>query len=241
MSTVESTGSTNLDLVAAVERGAAGDGSVLRAEHQTRGRGRLDRTWDAPAGANLLASIVFGAASAHPVRLTQAVGVAALDAVEDAVSDRFGEVVPGRLGLKWPNDVLLDDRKLAGVLAQRTSTGAVVVGIGLNIAWSPPGAAQLVADLELEVSPAELLDRLLRRLTDFCELPDERQHARYVRHLATIGRRVRLELPSGDDVVADAVGVDLDGRLLLTDRNGGSRVVDVGDITHLRMLSDDPA
>ncbi|MEM1334906.1 MAG: biotin--[acetyl-CoA-carboxylase] ligase, partial [Actinomycetota bacterium] len=139
---VAETTSTNADLLDEVDRVPDGpDHVVLRADHQTAGRGRLDRRWEAPPGANLLVSILFRQPPARPQVLTQAVACAALAAV-----DRWCSPNGVAAGLKWPNDLVVDDRKLAGVLAQRHETGPVVVGIGLNVGWAPDGAAAL-ADL----------------------------------------------------------------------------------------------
>jgi len=222
------TGSTNADLLAWADSGTAPDRSVLRADHQTAGRGRLDRRWDAPRGANLLASILFLEPPSVPTMLTQAVGRAALDSIE-TVAERD---LTGRLALKWPNDLLLEGRKLSGVLAQRSvRTGAVVVGLGLNIAWAPEGAASLQHDLGLEVTPDALLDELLRHLDGLLRAPD--LMARYRARLSTLGSRVRVELPAGGVLEGVATDIDADGRLLVDD---GTAVValDVGDIVHLR-------
>src|SRR6056297_227208 len=114
---VPETGSTNTDLLEAAERGDAGDRTVLRADHQTAGRGRLDRRWDAPPGANLLVSIAFVPVPATPAEATQRVGLAAVAAVRAHL--------PGAtVGLKWPNDVLLDGAKLGGILAQRSAAAS---------------------------------------------------------------------------------------------------------------------
>ncbi len=222
---VAETGSTNTDLIDALARATMGDGevadrTVLVADHQTVGRGRLDRRWDAPAGANLLVSVAFVEVPATPVSLTQRIGLAAVDAARRARPD-------ATVMLKWPNDVLLDDRKLAGVLAQREpSTGAVVVGIGLNVGWAPEGAARL-GD---RTTPAAVLGDLL---VAFDALgPDVAE--RYRRDLTTLGRDVRVELPSGDVLEGRAVDVDADGRLVVEDRPGSLRVVDVGDVVHAR-------
>ena len=107
--------------MAAAASGAP-DRSVLVADHQTAGRGRLDRRWDAPPGANLLVSILFRTVPSPASALTQRVGLAAIDACRAAAGV---EAV-----LKWPNDLLLDDRKLAGILAQRAADGSIVVGLG---------------------------------------------------------------------------------------------------------------
>src|SRR5688572_8299595 len=112
VSEVDSTGSTNTDLLAACEAGAP-DRTVLRTDHQLAGRGRLDRRWDAPPRANLLVSILFLDVPEHPGELTRRIGLAALDACRACAG-----VEPT---LKWPNDLLLDtagtgERKLGGIL-----------------------------------------------------------------------------------------------------------------------------
>ena len=131
---VPATGSTNDDLLAAAATGAP-DRSVLVADHQTAGRGRLGRRWEAPPGVNLLVSILFRTVPSPASALTQRMGLAAIDACRatagvDAV-------------LKWPNDLLVDERKLAGILAQRAADGSIVVGLGLNVGWAPDGAVSL--------------------------------------------------------------------------------------------------
>ncbi len=252
--TVAETGSTNADVLAGIDRGETLARTVLRADHQTAGRGRLDRRWDAPAGANLLASLCFaseplapgdsGSAVIQPVELTQAVGLAAVHAV-----DRFaveGEHTDGsvRAGLKWPNDVLLGDAKLAGVLAQRSPSGEIVVGIGLNVGWAPDGAACLSRDLGVDVEPAQFLDVMLTELDAHLSCARDERRRRYVERLHTLGRTVRIQMPAGDDVVGVAEGVDESGRLLVragTDAaaSGEVRAIDVGDIVHLRTPTND--
>ncbi len=218
---VAETGSTNDDLLAAVEDGSAGHRSALATDHQTAGRGRLDRRWEAPPGANLLVSLAFTEGTGDPAHLVQRVGVAAVDAVRALVDE------PELVGLKWPNDVVVDDAKLAGILAARSSvTGAVVVGIGLNTSWSPPGGA----DLGGAVHPAEMLRRLLGAL----ELLPGDAGVAYRDRLATLGRRVRVQLPAAPDLVGRAVDVDDRGRLEVVDDRGATHVLDVGDVVHVR-------
>jgi len=222
---VPETGSTNTDLLEAAERGDAGDRTVLRADHQTAGRGRLDRRWDAPPGTNLLVTLLSTDAGASPSTLMQRVGLAAVAAVEAAV----GTSLPDRLGLKWPNDVLLDDAKLAGVLAQRsTTTGAVVVGIGLNVGWAPDGFSSLSSNLGCDVSPAALLDLLLERFDDERDVGE-----RYRERLMTLGRTVRVELPGNRILDGVARDVDPSGRIVI-ESHGERHVLDVGDVIHLR-------
>jgi BirA family biotin operon repressor/biotin-[acetyl-CoA-carboxylase] ligase len=209
------TGSTNADLLAT----AAGrpHRSVLLADHQTAGRGRLNRRWDAPPGANLLVSILFHEVPDQPVELTRRVGLAAIDACR---------VVAGvEAVLKWPNDVMLDDRKLAGILAQRAASGAVVVGIGLNVGWGPEGAALLGP----EVRPGAVLAAMLAA---YDELPADVTEL-FERHLDTLGRRVRIELP--DELVeGTATAVEPDGRLVVVDARGLTHRLAVGDVVHVR-------
>ena len=115
---VAETGSTNADLLALCS--TLPDRTVLRADHQTAGRGRLDRRWDAPPGSNLLVSLLFREVPADPGELMRRVALAAVDAPCARSS-------AGSAASKWPNDVLLDGRKLAGILAQRAADGSVVV------------------------------------------------------------------------------------------------------------------
>ena len=211
---VAETGSTNADLLACPD---SSDRTVLVAGHQTAGRGRLDRTWEAPPGANLLTSILFHVVPDQPGDLTRAVGIAAVDAVLAVAG------VEARL--KWPNDVLLDGRKLAGILAQRAASGEVVVGIGLNIGWAPHGAAQLGPGIK----PLSVLTELLRALQSLgAETSD-----RYRALLDTLGRRVRVELPTGE-IVGRAVDVARDGSLDVIDECAITHHIEAGDVVHLR-------
>lgn len=219
---VDETGSTNTDLLAAAAAGAP-DRTVLMARHQTDGRGRLDRRWAAPPGANLLVSLLFRDVPEHPHEFTQRVALAAAKACTDVAG-----VVPA---LKWPNDLLLDGSKLAGVLAQSGGSGAnhvpkyVVVGIGLNVGWAPDGAAKLGDDYK----PADVLDHML---SAYDQLPPDITEM-YRAALATIGQSVRVEL-AGSEVVGRALDVLPDGRLVVLDDCGITHRFDTGDVVHLR-------
>lgn len=225
---VAETGSTNADLLAAARDGAA-DRSVLVAAHQTSGRGRLDRTWEAPPGANLLVSILFRSVPDEPHELTRRVALAAADAAE--------QVAGVGAALKWPNDLLVDGAKLAGILAQAGPLDGwgriahVVVGIGINVGWAPPGAARLGDD----VHPLEVLVALLE---SFDRLPSAtvELHDHYRSRLATIGRRVRVERPL-DVFEGRAVDVEADGRLVVIDDCAITHRIDTADVVHLRQVS----
>lgn len=224
---VAETGSTNADLLAAARRGAA-DRTVLVAAHQVSGRGRLDRRWEAPPGENLLVSILFRSVPEEPHELTRRVALAAAAAAR-SIAGVDAE-------LKWPNDLLVDGAKLAGILAQAgppDSSGRidhVVVGIGINVGWAPPGAARLGDGLHPLTVLVALLDELDHLPLDPLEL-----HRRYRSCLATIGRRVRVER-TVDSFEGRAVDVDPDGRLVVIDDCAITRRVDTGDVIHLRQV-----
>lgn len=221
---VRETGSTNADLLAAAAAGAP-DRSVLVAEHQTAGRGRLDRTWDAPPGANLLVSVLFrsGFDVKYPHRLTQAVALAAADTAAQLTG-----LAPE---LKWPNDLLIDGAKVAGILAQSASLAGevvvVVVGMGFNLGWAPPGAARLA-----KASPDEFLSAWLPAVNGML-LTD--CFAAYRARLATIGQAVRVDMLH-ETVIGEAIDVQPDGALVVA-TDHGRRIISVGDVVHLRRPS----
>jgi BirA family biotin operon repressor/biotin-[acetyl-CoA-carboxylase] ligase len=215
---VAETGSTNADLLAtAAERP---DRSVLVADHQTAGRGRLDRRWEAPPGANLLVSLLFRVVPPSPSELVRRVALAAVDACR---------LVAGvDVALKWPNDLLLGEQKLAGILAERNGAGDVVAGMGLNVGWAPEGAARL-ADHAPAVRPLDVLAELLAA---YDQLPED-TFERYRASLGTLGRRVRIELPSGS-IEGTATDVEPDGRLVVVDTCAVTHRLAAGDVVHVR-------
>jgi BirA family biotin operon repressor/biotin-[acetyl-CoA-carboxylase] ligase len=233
---VDETGSTNADLVAAAREGAP-PGTALVADHQTAGRGRLGRRWQAPPGSSLLVSMLFHADSAEGLhRYTQAVALAAADACRDVAG-----VSPS---LKWPNDLLIGDRKVAGVLAETVPLPsgklAVVVGIGLNVTWTPPLPDELVVTmtaLNLEAGREVDRDLVLHSMLDRLALePAADLLDRYRAALGTLGRRVRIEqanVEQGDVWEGLAVDVKADGRLVVRTRTGDREVM-TGDVVHLR-------
>ncbi len=242
--------STNRYLLEEARAGAP-DGVVAVAEHQSAGRGRLGRRWEAPAGANLLVSILLRPPLAAPQRHL-ASAVVALAAAEAAES-----VAGPPLGLKWPNDLLgPDGRKVAGVLAEadlavggpiQSDEPAIVVGIGVNVNW-PATDADLPEELAgtatslcwlagRRVDPSEVLDALLTalepRLVDLGTAVGRTRQADDLRHrCTTIGSPVRIEL-SGTAFEGTAVDVTAEGHLVV-DVGGTLRTVVAGDVVHLR-------
>ena len=206
-------------------RAGAAEGLVVVADHQTAGRGRLGRTWVAPPGSSLLVSVLFRPRALEAGHLlTTAVALAACDACE-----RVAGVAPD---LKWPNDLLVDDRKLGGILAESDGP-AVVVGLGLNVnsaSGAPETAVALGRLAERDVDRDALLAELLRSLDarhGAADLMDA-----YRARCVTIGRRVRVEL-TGGDFAGTAVGID-DGGALVVEVDGERRRVLAGDVVHVR-------
>jgi BirA family biotin operon repressor/biotin-[acetyl-CoA-carboxylase] ligase len=239
---IASTGSTNADLLA---RGGP-EGQVLVAEEQTAGRGRAGRTWVSVPGASLTFSVLLRPMSVPPAArgwLPLLTGVAVATAVRSAAA--VAAV------LKWPNDVLVGDRKLAGILAEQSPAGdAVVVGVGLNVATprdalpvSPaglPATSLLVegADVTREALLAGILRALERWYLAFRAEPDPERSgllAEYTAACATLGRTVRVELPAGRVLTGVAEGIDRGGRLLVRPAGATSATpVSAGDIVHVR-------
>lgn len=235
---VAETGSTNADLLAAARNGAEAS-RVLVADYQRSGRGRRGRIWEASPGSSLLFSVLtrpkLAVDASHLV--TTSLALAAVDACRNQAGVRPG--------LKWPNDLVVDDRKLAGVLAESIVAGerleAVVVGMGLNVRTgaATPEAADSAVALEdvcgVMTDRRELLAEILASFAHWMERI-ERAGGRAAlveaarRESATLGRQVSVEL--GDGMVLEGLAEDLDdgGALLL---EGGRRVV-VGDVVHLR-------
>jgi BirA family biotin operon repressor/biotin-[acetyl-CoA-carboxylase] ligase len=221
------------------DRARHGDaaGLVAVADHQTAGRGRLDRRWESPPGANLLASVLLRPdLDGRDVHLCG--GAVAL-----AGADACREVAGVEPVLKWPNDLLLAGAKLAGVLAEAEFAGssltAVVVGIGINVAWpGPPEAGGTCLDDHAQpVDRLVLLDHLLAALEPRCALLEgsagRRALADEVRErCGTLGHRVRVTLPTGE-LIGRATAIDDTGRLVVA-TTAGLRAVSAGDVVHVR-------
>jgi BirA family biotin operon repressor/biotin-[acetyl-CoA-carboxylase] ligase len=235
--------STNTYVRDRARRGAP-PGLVAVADHQTAGRGRLDSRWESPPGANLLASILLRP-GCGPEDVHLCAGAVALAGAEACRKVAGVEPV-----LKWPNDLLLDGAKLAGVLAEAEFTGpelrAVIVGIGINVAWpGPPGVGGTCLDdtgeAALPVDRRILLDHLLAALKPRCELLEEvagrRDLADEVRgRCATLGQRVQVLLAE-EEMTGRADAIDDAGRLVV-ETPSGPRAVSAGDVVHLRPEQD---
>ncbi|WP_410820281.1 biotin--[acetyl-CoA-carboxylase] ligase [Micromonospora sp. 050-3] len=253
------TGSTNAD-VAEAARADEPEGLVVVAERQTAGRGRRGRVWQSPARAGIATSVLLRPGEAVPERgwlpatptgygwLPLLAGVALVETVA-----RLAEL---EATLKWPNDLLIDDAKCAGVLAEAVpgrapdQPPAIVLGVGLNVTLRadelpvnptglPATSLQLAGAVATDRDP--LLRALLRAVADWYDrwrsaggdaVASGLRDA-YLAACATIGREVRVLLPNGDSLTGTATGVDPDGQLMVT-TSTGARTLAAGDVLHLR-------
>lgn len=232
------TTSTN-DLVVAAARAGEPSGLVVVAESQTGGRGRLDRSWESPPRAGLTFSLLLrprGVPAARLGWLPLLVGAAAAQALADLCDL---DVV-----VKWPNDLLVGDRKVAGVLAE-VAGDAVVVGLGINVlttrAELPTEAAtSLALESRHPVDRTPVLLAVLRAVgpayTAWTGAGGDPAAvaAQYRDRCVTVGRAVRVLLPGQPAVVGTAVAVDDDGRLVVRDDAGRETALTAGDVVHVR-------
>jgi BirA family biotin operon repressor/biotin-[acetyl-CoA-carboxylase] ligase len=228
--------STNTWLAARAVEGAP-EGAVAVADFQSAGRGRLDRRWESPAGASLLCSILLRP-DVGPDQLQLVVASVALAARAALV--RLSGVRPA---LKWPNDLIVGDAKIAGLLAEIVSVDerlAVVVGIGVNLTHEGPAnvlSTSVRAESGVTISPPALLDILLDELEARRALLDSADgqaalRAEYRRALETLGQMVRVDR-SQDVIVGRASGVDEYGQLIVV-VDGEEVAISVGDVVHVR-------
>jgi len=229
VSVVDLTTSTQADLAEKINTGDAHSGDVIVANFQSAGRGRLDRTFTAPASTALLFSLYL-----TPQRSRTQWGFLPLLA-GISVAETLNTLNAG-ITIKWPNDLLINEKKVGGIISTIHGDG-VVIGIGINVSMS---------DQELPVENAtslglagvSLLDRnlLLSKILNSLETDFVRWDLggsfvdRYLDLSATITRHVRVELPGGREILAKAISIDEQGQLNLDD----GQIVSVGDVIHLR-------
>lgn len=237
---VARTGSTNADLRAHADDVEAWPHlSTLVTRDQTEGRGRLDRTWVAPEGTALAISVLL-----RELPVDQAargwVPLAAGAAMAQAVAAQL----PGHdVAVKWPNDVLVDGRKICGILAEATQD-AVIVGAGVNTAMTPeqlpvPTATSFAA-LGVDVDEDELLAAYLRTLDAHLsalvaagDAVTSGLHSAVTALCATLGQEVRVSMPGDRVLEGRATALDADGRLLVA-AEGVEHAISAGDVVHVR-------
>jgi BirA family biotin operon repressor/biotin-[acetyl-CoA-carboxylase] ligase len=230
-------GSTN-DEAKRLAEGGEPEGTLVITDEQTAGRGRLQRTWWAPPGTALLMSLIFrpDLAPHQAQRLTMLCSLAVCDAITETTG-----LAPA---VKWPNDVLLHERKVCGILTELGIEGQrlvyAVVGMGINVNVDFGGAGELARtatslsqELGREVSRPELLRAILVGVEErYARLrAEESPHTEWTARLATLGQQV-VVTTSTAQISGVAEGVDADGALLLRDEKSGTlRRVLAGDVT----------
>jgi BirA family transcriptional regulator, biotin operon repressor / biotin---[acetyl-CoA-carboxylase] ligase len=242
---VPQTGSTNADLAARARRGEA-PGTVLITDYQSAGRGRQGRSWTAPPGSGIAMSILVRPDGIDPSRWTWLSLLAGL-----AVSDGVRRASDLPAVLKWPNDVLIADRKVCGILSERVDTShgpACVVGIGINVSLEenelpvPTATSLVIAARQLGGRPASRTAVIATVLAAFELLysrwaaqagDDASLAAAYAERCDTLGRPVRVQLSEQRSVEGIADRVDRDGRLVVR-TDSGSSVHGAGDVVHLQ-------
>ena len=216
----------------------AAEGLLVMADEQSAGRGRQGRSWQAPPGTSLMGSLLLRPTGTieHVALLPLLIGLALLEAGETMMSG-------AQLSLKWPNDLLAEGRKCAGILVEVPATGVVVAGFGVNVDWRtvqrPSALATTTSLSEVgrgRVDRWQLLSVMIDRL-------DHRYRAwrtnprgflpTYRERCATLGQPVRVTQLEGREIVGTAVRVTDDGGLLV-DTNGSNVTVRAGDVHHLR-------
>lgn len=234
-------GSTNEVLVGRASE--APHFAVIATTDQTAGRGRLGRSWVAPAGKSLAVSVLLRPAGASPDSLgwiPLLAGLAMTRAVSSVVSDHH-------VALKWPNDVQVDGLKVSGLLAELAAGGsAVVVGAGLNLTMTEaelptPVSTSLTLvgashDSIVDAALAAYLSELSRLYTAFADAGFDASRglrSEVSAACSSLGRDVRVELPGGADLFGVASSIDELGRLVVVD-DGTPHAVAAGDVTHLR-------
>jgi BirA family biotin operon repressor/biotin-[acetyl-CoA-carboxylase] ligase len=226
-------GSTN-DTALAWLRDGGVSGAVVIADYQTQGRGRLGRRWVAPPGTALMASVLLHPPSRHLARVNM---IAAL-----SVDDTLREFGVPNVTLKWPNDVLLQGRKVCGILSESAWDGSkflgAALGIGINVSVDfdgTPLASSAISLVEVigDLSRIDLLSRLLHHLDGWMgQIATEAPRTAWRRRLATIGQRVSIALP-GENLIGVAEDVDEYGALLVRRADGSLGRALAGDIAGL--------
>ena len=230
VSVLDLTTSTQSELADMVRENSAKSGDVVAAEFQSAGRGRMDRTFEAPRGSALLFSLYL-----KPKRERADWGfishLAALSMQQVIATD-----VPSQVLLKWPNDILINNGKVAGLLAQTVSDG-VILGIGINVAMTQEelpvdSATSLAIAGSDNLNRNLILSNFLMRFEKNFKMWDEGEDLveSYSEICSTLGRSVRVEVVGRENRTGRAVAINQSGALILED----GFEVNVGDVIHLR-------
>lgn len=231
---LDSVDSTNLELARRLQKGSLQNFSLVVAREQTAGMGRLGRAWVSEPGTSIAASLYLQ--SKHQALLGWATLIAAT-AIRSAVADLVNDPVL----VKWPNDVLVNDKKISGILAQIQPDGSLILGFGINLkaqTTAPDTATALDllgADADFDAVLHAVIRNFRIRWAIFESDPQTaiaKARVELTEHSATLGRSVRAELPGGGEVYGIAKQIDPEGRLVI--ETPEPVVVSAADVWHLR-------
>ncbi len=212
------------------------DGTVVLAETQTSGKGRLERMWHSPSG-GIWMSLIFK----PDIPLTQVSGI---NMAVDVGLARAIESLGLKVGIKWPNDILIGDKKICGILTEISAEidrlNYAVVGIGVNanvdLALFLPewNATSLCAELSQKVSRPDLVRKMLEEIERaYCSIGSDEVYRQWCSRSTTLGRQVKVSQRSGD-LYGEAVSLSRDGALCVALPNGKRQKILAGDCVHLR-------
>jgi BirA family biotin operon repressor/biotin-[acetyl-CoA-carboxylase] ligase len=229
VSVVDLTTSTQQDVAEKINAGDARSGDVIVANFQSAGRGRLDRTFSAPASTALLFSLYLS-----PQRSRTEWGFLPLLAGL-SIAETLNKV-NADISIKWPNDLLINSKKVGGIISTVHGDG-VIIGIGINVSMAMQ-ELPVAGATSLGIEGVSTLDRnvLLSKILGALEIDFTRWDlgesvlARYLDLSATVMSNIRIELPDGRELLGKAISIDEQGQLHLDD----GQVVSVGDVIHLR-------
>ncbi len=233
----DSIGSTNDEALAWAAEGAA-DFSIVVADEQTQGRGRLNRKWFTPKGSALAFSLILHSSEAMRPYLSRTVGLAALSIAESCSKTGLDPRI------KWPNDILIDGKKIAGILVETVWSGdeldSLVIGVGINVhrASIPPRellqfpATSLEHELGRELRREDILFGVLDSLVRWRERMGRDEFIKaWEDQLAFRGQQVQTFAGTDIPVMGELLGLELDGSLRLLDKHRNSVVVRFGDVS----------
>jgi len=230
--------------------------AVLATDNQTAGKGRLGRVWTAPAGACLAASVVVRPGRG---RAFSPEGYGWIPLIAGlAMTRALASLVPAGagVGLKWPNDVLIADYKICGILTELQPDGSVIIGSGVNLTLTadelptPTSTSLALAGApvtDVDSVLAAYLAQLEPLLARLAETGGDAEAAgllgEVIEGCSTLGRGVRVELPNGQTTLGTAISLDREGRLIVDASVGDVGeaqllAVAAGDVTHLRVVMD---
>ena len=238
---LETVDSTNHVALRLAQEGAP-EGTVVMADRQTAGKGRLQRVWQSPPGCNIYLSVILRPTASPPEasRITLLSGV--------AIAEAIASICPAGVTIKWPNDVLIRGRKVCGILAEMATVGgsrAVILGIGLNVNIRredfDPGHRDMATSLFEETGRTHSREDVVFLLCEWLERSYESFRCtgfapireKWIARSDMTGKRIRVLFR---DEVQEGVmaGIDLDGKLLLNDGQGDVRRITAGDVTIIK-------